>query len=486
MVPQEASNFHLLLGYLPQESKMAYYSSSPVMRTRSVTPLTPELSRMMPSIADHDIRNHTGTPRGVGHSKHYFNSARGTLYSRYSTNDWDSSNKQHFSLSERERNLAERLRADAYRAVKATDQRTRNRQAANTKRLGERVYDINFWKSELSAEIKACENETDNLQEHKRVLEKAYGDTRSPLAIAEECLLQREKRVGIDQVHDGVEKSLSREVGTIKKCQDRMRRLIEKAHVQLKMNRAAQHSCEKDSKDKNHAHHLDDRMHQLRNSAGGIGFYPGVENVDNTMTIPYSWVKFTQENIARSQRERELSEKLRGEIDACLRACANDMWSHFNGVNNAFNARIQETNDAKNKLQAHLQRVNNEIRDVERAIDLLRKAIHDKEAPMKVAQTRLDERTRRINVELCNDPVMKGLQNEVAEIRQSVRMLKEKLRQAENALVRLLKTKATLEEDINVKDCSLSIDSKSCMGMRKNMPMDPKIGPIFNMPLVSY
>jgi hypothetical protein len=61
---------------------------------------------------------------------------RGTLYSRYSTNDWDSSNKQNFHLSERERNLAERLRADAYRAVKATDARTRNRQQANTKRLG--------------------------------------------------------------------------------------------------------------------------------------------------------------------------------------------------------------------------------------------------------------------------------------------------------------------------------------------------------------
>jgi hypothetical protein len=51
---------------------------------------------------------------------------------------------------------------------------------------------------------------------------------------------------------------------------------------------------------------------------------------------------------------------------------------------------------------------NNEIRDMERAIDLLKKAIQDKEGPMKVAQTRLEERTRRINVELCNDPSMKG------------------------------------------------------------------------------
>jgi len=75
------------------------------------------------------------------------------------------------------------------------------------------------------------------------------------------------------------------------------------------------------------------------------------------ITIPYSWVKFTQENIARSQKEREISEKLRGEIDALLRQCANEMWSQFNTVNNSFNSRIQETHDAKNKLQAHLQRV---------------------------------------------------------------------------------------------------------------------------------
>jgi tektin-3 len=49
-----------------------------------------------------------------------------------------------------------------------------------------------------------------------------------------------------------------------------------------------------------------------------------------------------------------------------------------------------------------------EIFDMEKNIALLRKAIQDKEAPMKVSQSRLDERTRRINVELCNDPVMRS------------------------------------------------------------------------------
>ncbi len=78
------------------------------------------------------------------------------------------------------------------------------------------------------------------------------------------------------------------------------------------------------------------------------------------------------------------------------------------------------------------------------------------------------------------------LQKEVGEIRESVRILKDKLRQAEQSLVRLLKTKSALDQDIAVKENSLQIDVKYCMGMRKNMPMDPKVGPIFNMPLVTY
>jgi len=252
------------------------------------------------------------------------------------------------------------------------------------------------------------------------------------------------------------------------------------------MDKAAQHACDKDAKDKFHAETVDDKMHRVRNSSASIGFFPGIETVDNTTSIPDSWVRFTQENIARSQRERELSEKLRGDIDACLRECANAMWSQFSVVNNAFSSRVTETNDAKNKLQAHLARTVKEIHDLEKAIALIKKAIHDKEAPMKVAQTRLEERTRRFNVELCNDPVMKGLQHEVDEIRNSVLQLKAKLKEAENAMARLRRTKATLDNDIAVKENSLEIDRKNCMGMRKNMPMDRGLGPIFQMPLSVY
>jgi len=49
-----------------------------------------------------------------------------------------------------------------------------------------------------------------------------------------------------------------------------------------------------------------------------------------------------------------------------------------------------------------------EIKEMERTVACLRKAIREKEGPLKLAETRLEERTRRVDVELCKDPAMLG------------------------------------------------------------------------------
>ena len=46
-------------------------------------------------------------------------------------------------------------------------------------------------------------------------------------------------------------------------------------------------------------------------------------------------------------------------------------------------------------------------------IDMLNRAIQDKQAPMQVSQTRLDTRTHRPNFELCRDRLQYKLINEV-------------------------------------------------------------------------
>ncbi|XP_025067440.1 tektin-3 [Alligator sinensis] len=399
-----------------------------------------------------------------------FVSNRTALFTRYTPDDWYKSNLTNYKDSETSRHSAERLRVDTSRMIQDREQQTRKTQSEITKNLGERVNDIIFWKSELNHEIDEMIGETNALTDMKKRLERALAETEGPLQVAEECLLHREKRMGIDLVHDDVEKQLLTEVDVIKSCQERMRRHLDKAIAQLASDRAAQHELEKDLADKQTAHRIDDKCHHLRNTSDGISYYRGVERVDATISVPESWAKFTDDNILRSQSERTASSKLRDDIENLLVVTANEMWNQFNKVNVAFTNRIAETADAKNKIQAHLAKTLQEIFQTEMTIEAIRKAIRDKGPPLKVAHTRLDERTRRPNVELCRDSAQLRLVNEVHEIDDTIQSLQQRLRDAEDTLQMLVHTKSNLEHDLAVKANSLFIDQEKCMGMRKTFP----------------
>ncbi|KAK0049209.1 tektin-3 [Biomphalaria glabrata] len=404
-----------------------------------------------------------------------FASARNALYTRFTPNDWMASNQGNYLASDRVRSGAERLRLDTVRLCREADDKTKRTQNDVGKRLGERIGDINFWKNELNLETDNMISETNQLQEAKRVLEKFLAETENPLHLAQECLYHREKRQSIDLVHDNPEKALIREVDVIKRCQDKMRGLVDKANVQLSLNRASQHELEKDSIDKFVAEHLDNACHGMRNTSRGLAYHDGVHRIDNSLSVPETWAKFSNNNIQRSQAERAASKNMRNEIESVINACNNEMWQEWNAVNVALNQRAQETTDARNKIQTHLSKVLQEVFEMEKNIELLKKAIQDKEAPMQVAQTRLDTRLRRPNVELCRDPVQHRLVEEVYEITDTVDSLQQKLREAENALQALLRTKAALEQDLSIKNNSLFIDRDKCLAMRKTFPMAPRV-----------
>ncbi|XP_035257989.1 tektin-3 [Anguilla anguilla] len=405
----------------------------------------------------------------------FFPSNRTALTTRYTPDDWHKSNQSHYRDSESSRNSAERLRRETVRLIQDKDQLTRRTQENTSKNIGERVSDITFWRSELGHEIENMVAEIGALTEVKRRLERALAETEGPLQVSQECLYHREKRMSIDLVHDDVEKDLLKEVEVIKSCQERMRRHLDKAIAQLASNRGAQHELEKDASDKVSAYRIDDRCHQLRNQSDGISFHRGIDRLDPSLSLPESWCRFTDGNILHSQSERANSHKLRDEIEILLNATSNEMWNQFNAVNVAFANRMSETADAKNSLQTHLAKTLQEIFQTEMLIESLKKAIRDKENPLKVAQTRLDERTRRPNMELCRDNPHHRLVGEVREIEDTIQKLRERLAEAETALQMLVKTKVTLEHDLSVKANSLFLDQEKCMGMRRTFPSTPRL-----------
>lgn len=68
-----------------------------------------------------------------------------------------------------------------------------------------------------------------------------------------------------------------------------------------------------------------------------------------------------------------------------------------------------------------------EIAQVEQEIESLTVSLMEKTPPMKVAHTRLENRTHRPNVELCRDQPQYNLVEEIAEITTSQKQLAEKL-----------------------------------------------------------
>ena len=138
-------------------------------------------------------------------------------------------------------------------------------------------------------------------------------------------------------------------------------------------------------------------------------------------------------------------------IDASLKTTCDDMKFQCKATNLALEDRVTETKRAKTLLENHLSKVNKEIGDQEKNISELTKAIEDKLSVMMVAQTRLNERSERPNVELCRDIVQYQLISEVNEITENVKRMKQRLTDSNRELVKLTRQQRILEEDIQVR-----------------------------------
>lgn len=77
----------------------------------------------------------------------------------------------------------------------------------------------------------------------------------------------------------------------------------------------------------------------------------------HSASTPETWARFTQENLQRAERERLASFNLRGLIDCILRDTAEDLRLQCDSVNLAFGRRLEELEDARHKLEHHLNKV---------------------------------------------------------------------------------------------------------------------------------
>lgn len=402
-------------------------------------------------------------------------STMGFRSSKYNPTEWHENNYSKYYQSFVDRDNSERIRHESKRTINETEETTNKTQAEVTKKLGERLQDINFWKFELEREIKDVIDETDLLLAQKKRLENALRATEIPLHIATDNLNCRQRRENVDLVQDEVELSLLKEVEIINNVQDLLKKTINQSEKQIKSNRDAKQNLEMDWSDKKEALEIDTKSGALKNHHTDKQFYPGAAKFQEIQSTPESWAQFSHDNIVRAEHERMASIQLRQLIDNVLQDTSRDMREQCDSVDVAFQKRVTEMEDAKTKMEENLQKVCDEITGMEKNIESLKKAIRDKENPMKVSQTRLENRTYRPGVELCRDPVQYKLVGEVNEICQSIDALTEQLNQASNSLKDLQDNRMGLEKEISCKKNSLFIDRDKCMSVRTRYPTTLKL-----------
>ncbi|NXE87143.1 TEKT1 protein, partial [Menura novaehollandiae] len=388
--------------------------------------------------------------------------------SKFHPSEWDTANKMQCASTESQKSRSECMIAESWRLVDEIEKTTQKTQSDVNKKIEQRREEIKFWKQELDNKLEQIVHETEVLLTCKNRLERALESCKEPLVIAQKCLLYRQRRVGIDSVHDEVEQELVKEAEVLQGIIALLGHTLEQTSEQIRRNRSAKYSLEMDLKDKFTALTIDDYCASLTNDTPHIIYADNAMRLEGNFVSPEDWIDFSNINVEKADKQRNNSLALRALIDGILSQTANDMRKQCEMVNIAFRNRVKEVKDAKHKLETLLAMVMDETASQEKNIAALKKAIADKEGPVKVAQTRLEARNHRPNVELCYDTVQCSLISEVQEITKNIQR-QDALAQAERELKGLSRRQLSLEEEIKVKENTLYIDEVLCMQMRESV-----------------
>ncbi|XP_029291955.1 tektin-4 isoform X2 [Cottoperca gobio] len=387
-----------------------------------------------------------------------------------SPDEWFSNYHTILQQAGTESHVARSIQRESKTLHQDTEADTLKTQAQGTRLLGERLQEIHSWKSELQRHIDQLLADTESLLALKTRLEKALDATETPYAIATDNLNCRTRRLGPDLVRDTVEEELVKEVDLIRSVQALLKRTRAQVVSQIKMNRDAKQTLELDWSDKYQAYNFDDHSGRYSNMSPDTQHHPSSATVQDQVCNCTLWTKFTQDNLHKAFQEEQATHSLRLLVERVLQDTTDDLRFQCSTVDRAFSQRCEELIEAKTQLGMKLAQVLEHIGAQERNIVALQQAIHNKEDPLRVAQSRLYLRSLRPNMELCRDEPQFSLEGEVRQIDATLESLHQQLSEARGSLSHLEESRITLEKDINCKTHSLFIERDKCMTNRKRYP----------------
>lgn len=110
------------------------------------------------------------------------------------------------------------------------------------------------------------------------------------------------------------------------------------------------------------------------------------------------------------------------------------------------------------------------LADTEIQIEKLQVSIQNMDFPMKVSQSRLDNRHHRPRVENCRDESHFALIGEVKSVQDAMTVLNDELRKSQNMKKDLMIERGNLEREIQLKRRTINIDKERIQLIRTHFP----------------
>ncbi|KAK5617023.1 hypothetical protein CRENBAI_016503 [Crenichthys baileyi] len=317
-------------------------------------------------------------------------------------------------------NRAELFRAECKRLILETEKACRRMQNDDSKRLDQRVRDIQFLKKELELKLEEIVPEIDVLVALNSRVMKALEKNKEALRVTILCLDERRKQAPSDRLQDEVNTELLKEWETFEEVASLLQNVQEQISEQIR-----------------------------------------------SAVTPKLWENISDLNIAKAEQQKSNSLSLRALVESVLGQMAADMQKQFEATTKAFQVNIQQLKSAKGQLEEKLPKILSEINSQQRIREDLQEAITENEHFLTLAKSRLALRQQRPGKEQCHDPAQAQLLAEVQQLIAHISKLHEEVAQSEEEQRALARCQLELKENIDSKASSLYIDEVVCMQHRE-------------------
>ncbi|KAM8841576.1 tektin-2 [Spinachia spinachia] len=382
----------------------------------------------------------------------------------HSVSEWTSNNQQLSATAQHEQLVSMVIRQEGRSLRNDTNCKTAWDESDTCRRLRDRVWDVVQRKAELETCAQKVDKEMEALTLSKEQTEQALAATSVPLEVSRECLTLRDGRRGYELAIDPVDQQLKKEVELIERMQKVLQQHIDRAFEHLCVLQEARHQLTADLQNKMDALDIDMSCLSLTVQSPQISLKTNPTRIPPGSSNPQEWSQFSQYNVARAQEAMQVSQQMREDMSLTRVQSQNELDTQRRATEFSLRKRNHHEEQARDELEWQIRNTADEMAEMERDINGLDADLQVKTASLKLAHTRLENRTNRPGMDLCRDEVQHGLVEEVHQLEATILAVTQKLSEAQRCMQKMELHHSRMLQDLSRKQEALSLEQRSMNG----------------------